>query len=270
MIIDGSTITKGVLEELRVLIKGRDLGLAAVFIGDDPALKKFVDLKKKTAQDIGILFSSYELSSDAPQETVEETMRWLAKDEAMQGILVELPMPENLDTQKILDLIPSGKDVDVLTTAKEKEFYNNTSEILPPAVEALKIVFETHQINPKGKTAVVFGQGRLVGKPISHWLALKGAQVESVDIQTKKPELYSQKADIIITGVGKPDLITEDMIKEDAIVIDFGYGKKGGKMAGDVDYEKVSKKASLITPVPGGMGPLVIAAVLKNLVSLSK
>ena len=130
------------------------------------------------------------------------------------------------------------------------------------------MLFDTYNIDPKGKAAAVFGQGRLVGKPISHWLTAQGAKVNMIDELTTNPEKLSLQADVIISGVGKPGLITADMVRDNAIVIDYGYGKKGKTMAGDVDFENVAKKSSLITPVPGGMGPLVVAAVLKNLVTL--
>jgi len=265
-VIDGKKIAEELLADLKKTIAGRDLRLAAIIIGDDPALKVFVNLKRKAAHAIGIEFSSYMVETPAQ---VMETIQWLSKDPAIQGMLVELPIPRGFNTQKILDAIPVEKDVDVLTSKGEEDFYKNESDILPPAVEALKILMKHQKINPKGKNIAVFGQGRLVGKPISHWLSLQGADVHAIDENTENPESISASADIIISGVGKPGVITANMIQEDAVVIDYGFGKKGSKLAGDVDFETVVKKASLITPVPGGMGPIVVAAVLKNLVQLS-
>ena len=134
----------------------------------------------------------------------------------------------------------------------------------------MKQIFEEHKIEPKGKIAAVFGYGLLVGKPVSHWLANQGATVSVINEFTPEPAELSKKADIIISGVGKPGLIKSDMIKEGAVVIDFGFVSAGEGIAGDVDFEEVSKKASLITPVPGGTGPIVVAAVLKNFVKLIK
>ncbi|MEK7589431.1 MAG: bifunctional 5,10-methylenetetrahydrofolate dehydrogenase/5,10-methenyltetrahydrofolate cyclohydrolase [Patescibacteria group bacterium] len=270
-IIDGQQLAQGALARLKQEIDGKhlELQLAAIIIGDNPALKKFVQLKKKAAQSIGIEFSAYEIAGDATLETIKASMKWLSKDPNTQGILVELPVPEHFNAQEILNLIDPRKDVDVLTSEKEEGFYKNALTILPPAVQALNMVFEKYSINPLGKKAAVFGQGRLVGKPITHWLKSKGAQVFMIDEFTANPEKYSQQAGIIITGVGKPGLITADMVKQDAIVIDYGYSLKGGIVAGDVEFKKVAKKASLITPVPGGMGPLVIVAVLENLVRLN-
>lgn len=274
MIIDGTTIANTVLGKLAEDIRnsGKELHLAAVVVGDEPGLSKFVELKKKAAESIGIQFSFYKFEGDAEEKQGEviDALKFLAGDPSASGILVELPLPSGWDTQKILDLVPGAKDVDVLSTSAQEDFYNDRVKILPPAVGALKMVCDEHKISLKGKKIAVFGQGMLVGKPIAHWLEQQGASVNRVDEFTKNPEEISKKADIIISGVGKPGLIGADMVKDDAILIDYGFGKKGNKMLGDVDFKSVSKKASLLTPVPGGMGPLVIAAVLENLVELVK
>lgn len=268
-LIDGTQLAKEILNNLKEEIKAlaQPLGLAAVMVGDDPALKKFVELKKKAAHSIGIEFSSYLIEQDASPEQIAETMGWLAKDDDIHGILVELPVPKGFDVQAILDLIPRSKDVDVLTTSGEADFYKDRSIILPPAVQALAFVLESYEIDLTGRKVAIVGQGRLVGKPITHWVTQHGAQVFMIDELTDQPGVFTRQADIIISGVGKPGIITADMVKDDAIVIDYGYGA-GGK--GDVDFEAVAKKALLITPVPGGMGPLVIAGVLKNLITLSE
>ncbi len=273
MNIDGTTIANKVLGQVTEEIRnsGKELHLVAVVVGDDPGLKKFVELKKKAAESIGIQFSAYKFDGDAEkQKEVVATLKFLADDPSVNGILIELSLPPGWDTQKILDLVPDAKDVDVLSSLAQKDFYNNTAKILPPAVGALKMVIDEHKVSLKGKRVAVFGQGMLVGKPIAHWLKQQGATVDRIDENTPNPERYSLNADVIISGVGKPGLIREDMVKDDAILIDYGFGKKGSKMLGDVNFEAVSKKASLITPVPGGMGPLVIAAVLQNLVELGK
>lgn len=272
MNIDGTTIANKVLGQVAEEIRnsGKEFHLAAIVVGDDSGLNKFVELKKKAAESIGIQFSAYKFDGDTEKQgEVVATLKFLADDPSINGILIELPLPSGWDTQKILDLVPDAKDVDVLSSWAQKDFYNNTAKILPPAVGALKMVIDEHKISLKGKRVAVFGQGMLVGKPIAHWLTQQGVTVDPIDEFTKNSEEISQKADIIISGVGKPGLIGADMVKDDAVLIDYGFGKKGSKMFGDVDFESVSKKASLITPVPGGMGPLVIAAVLQNLVELS-
>ena len=175
----------------------------------------------------------------------------------------------------MLNAIPEEKDVDVLSEKSQKIFFAGESKVLPPAVEAVRQIFEEYGVEPKGKKAAVFGQGLLVGKPVSHWLVQQGAVVSVITEHTKEPDKISREADIIVSGVGPirgkgalralaasngvNHLITEGMVKEGAVVIDF---------AKDVDFESVSKKAGLITPPIGGVGPIVVAAVLKNLVEL--
>ena len=270
-IIDGRTLAQKILAEIQVLVSSQNYPpcLAAVRIGNDPALEKFVDLKKKSAERAGIVFTSHGLPEDVSQKEAQDLIVTLSQDPAIQGIFIELPIPAHLDTRQLLDAIDSKKDVDVLSRTHEEQFYNGNSLILPPAVLALQTVLENEHVSVAHKKVAVFGRGRLIGKPISHWLKSQGAEVFEIDENTLAPEEYSRKADIVVSGVGKPDLITSDMIKENAIIIDFGYGRKGDAMVGDVTFSEVFQKASLITPVPGGMGPLVIAAVLKNLIVLS-
>lgn len=263
MIIDGSLIAREARAQVKKLIGDRlePLGLAALIVGNDPGLRQFVKLKKKAAEEVGIQFSVYEFQGDEVDE-VKKTLAWLAQDEGIHGIFAELPMPKTFPQQEILDMIPEAKDVDVLSSALQQKYYQNTASILPPAVGALEYLCDNAHIDLKGKKVAVFGHGMLVGKPIAHWLARQGSTVSIIDKDTKRPEMVSGDADIVISGVGKPGLITGDMIKEEAIVIDYGFSSKG---KGDVDLDTVAPKASLLTPVPGGMGPLVIAAVLANM-----
>ncbi|MBI2064431.1 MAG: bifunctional 5,10-methylenetetrahydrofolate dehydrogenase/5,10-methenyltetrahydrofolate cyclohydrolase [Candidatus Yanofskybacteria bacterium] len=269
MIIDGKQIADEILAELKkeILDKNLNLSLGAVLVGDDPEFKKFVDLKGKVAEKAGIAFTTYKFPKEIKTDELEKSLREII--DWSDGVLVELPLPKHIDQQVVLNEIPVIKDVDVLSDDAQRLFYNNNSKITPPAVEALKIVLEKNHIDLSGKKAVVFGQGILVGKPISYWLEKQGVEVYRIRSTTENPEKLSLEADIVIAGVGKPGLITGEMVKEGAVVIDFGYGKKGGKMVGDVDLGAVSKKASLITPVPGGMGPILVAVVLKNLIKLN-
>ncbi|MDO8591301.1 MAG: bifunctional 5,10-methylenetetrahydrofolate dehydrogenase/5,10-methenyltetrahydrofolate cyclohydrolase, partial [bacterium] len=193
----------------------------------------------------------------------------------------------HINTQYVLNAIPPEKDVDVLSEKTQGAFFVGRSAILPPAVETVKIIFSAiggsalggeGAFNLEGKNCAVFGYGLLVGKPVSHWLASQGATVSIINEFTSNPTELSHQADIIISGVGKPNLITADMVKEGVVVIDFGYNilpeagsdKPEAMIVGDVDFNEVSQKAGWITPVPGGVGPIVIAAVLKNLLALYK
>jgi methylenetetrahydrofolate dehydrogenase (NADP+)/methenyltetrahydrofolate cyclohydrolase len=256
-LIDGKGLADTILNNLKVQIDalGVPLHLAAVCVGGDAGLRSFVKLKQKAAQSVGIEFSSY-FFDGLNSEEVRQTVQYLAADDGVHGIFIELPLPPGWDADALLALIPSEKDVDALTK----------KPLVPePSVRALQYVFQEYGIEPKGMTVVVVGHGRLVGQPIAKWLLARGAIVNVVDEHTVDPDCYAHNASLVITGVGKPGLVTKDWVQEGATVIDFGY--HDGK--GDVDLESVQKKAGLLAPVPGGMGPLLIAAVLENLVTLA-
>ena len=270
-IIDGKAIAGTVIANIRAQAEalGVPLHLVAVCVGTDAALHSFVKLKQKSAQAAGITFSSYFF--DEPNEAeVIKTLDYLAQDETVHGIFVELPLPIGWNRERVLTHIPIAKDVDVISPEGERTFYADTSPILPPAVKALEYVLSECDINLTKTTEATVGQGQLIGRPVAHWLRCQGMQVTSVDVTTPNPEKITAQADLVIAGAGSPDLISRDWIREGAIVIDYGYGRDAsGAITGDVDLASVSKKAVLITPVPGGMGPLVIAAVLENLVTLA-
>ncbi len=263
MIIDGRKIADEILGELAGKIKNlnKPLQLAAVLVGGHPGSRKFLELKKNAAEKTGISFKQYEFAETISTDEFCDEVRKISGDEKNSGVLVELPLPPHIDFQKVLDCIPPEKDVDVLSSASQRKFFGGDFNILPPAAEAVKIIFEKHKINPKGKKTAVFGKGILVGAPISFWLKKLGAKVFEIDEFTRNPGDISKLADIVISGVGKSGLITGDMVKKGAAVIDFGR---------DIDFNSVSKKAALVTPPVGGAGPLVVASVLKNLVALNR
>jgi methylenetetrahydrofolate dehydrogenase (NADP+)/methenyltetrahydrofolate cyclohydrolase len=270
MIIDGRKIADQIIAELAVGIKKlpKSPKMAAILVGDIGGSRHFLELKQKVAEKIGIEYQIYEFPTDISEKELRAKVAEILNDKTIIGVIIELPLPKQINAQEILNLIPENKDADILSQAAQEDFYNNNSKILPPAVEALKIVLEKNNIDIENKICAVFGQGLLIGKPISHWLSQNGAVVLKIDEFTKNPGELSKTADIIIAGVGKPNLVKADMIKNGAIVIDFGYNNLDGKMICDIDFEIVSKNASLITPVPGGMGPIVIAAVFRNLLKI--
>ncbi|MEK7203544.1 MAG: bifunctional 5,10-methylenetetrahydrofolate dehydrogenase/5,10-methenyltetrahydrofolate cyclohydrolase [Patescibacteria group bacterium] len=279
MLIDGKKIAQKILEELKSKTKNleKPLRLVGVLVGDNPELKKFIELKKKAAEEIGVEFRSYEFPENITNSKLREELNKIAKAKVNHGVIIELPLPKHLNTQYLLNTIPEEKDVDVLSQKSQAAFFAGRSKALPPSVETAKQIFQEYSIEPKGKTVAVFGYGLLVGKFVSHWLINQGATVSVITEFTKEPDKISKEADIIVSGVGpirgrdtlralaasngvkKLNLITEDMVKQGAVVIDFGK---------DVDFESVSKKAGLITPPTGGVGPIVVASVLKNLVEL--
>lgn len=257
MIIDGKKMADAWLNDIAVQVRalGEPLHLAAVCVGDDAGLKTFVALKQKAAQSVGIQFSSYFFESN-DEAGMRQTLQYLASDETVDGIFIELPLPPKWNTDSVLALIPPEKDADALTPH---------ARVPAPAVRALQYVLQAHGIRVPGTHAAVVGNGRLVGQPVAQWLREQGAEVSVVDIDTPQPATITASANLVVSGVGKSGLIRGDWIQEGATVIDFGY--EHGK--GDVDTDSVQKKVGLLTPVPGGMGPVVVAAVLENLVTLS-
>jgi len=273
MLINGTQLANAVLDTLANRVRKLDHAphLAAVMVGDDPALRKFIAIKKKAAEAAGIQYSSYVFAGDAKQEEVAQTVRWLARDGTVDGIFIELPLPETLETQTLLDLIPEKKDVDMLTTGSKEAFYADRSGILPPSVRALEMVLAARNVDVRGLRVAVIGRGELVGRPVAHWLAHNGADVESIDIGTPEPHRLTVRADIVVCGAGVPGLVTGDWVRDGALVIDYGFGKRSdGTTAGDVDATTVGPKAAALTPIPGGMGPLVVAALLENVFDVSR
>ena len=270
MIIDGNKIAEDIYDKLKIQVKENNLKLrlALVMVGENPSSRKFLELKKKAAEAIGIEAKIYYFPTTLTTRKLREEIVKLAKVKNINGIVIELPLPDGINTQSVLNAISEEKDVDVLSQKAQGSFFLGRSKILPPAVEAIKIVFKKHIIEFKGKTCAIFGYGLLVGKPIAYWLMAQGVTVTVINEHTPEPERYSRLADIVISGVGKPGLIKDDMIKEKAVVIDFGYQQSDRGVVGDVDYESVRKKTRLITPVPGGVGPIVVAAVMKNLITI--
>lgn len=269
-LINGREIADAVLLGLSAQVSalGVPVHLAAVCATQDKGLGAFVRIKQRAAQSIGIEFSSYFFAAD-DERGARQTMEFLAADDSVHGIFVELPLPSSWNSQELLALIPHSKDVDVLTSEAQREFTADRAMVLPPSVRALEYVLEEYAIPTKNLHAAVIGAGGLVGRPVAHWLKRQGARVDIIDIDTEHPEKISQTADLIIAATGSPGLVTADWIHDGATVIDYGYGKRGYEYVGDVDAESVQKKAGLLTPVPGGMGPLVVAAVLENLLTLA-
>lgn len=264
MLINGKELAKEILNEAsQKIVSQKKLGhkfrMVGVLVGDNPSAKKFLELKKSAAEKVGIEFKIREFPENVTTRDLRKEIVDIGKAELNTGIIVELPLPPHINTQYILNAIPEDKDVDVLSQKSQGAFFAGRSKILPPSVEVTKIIFDKYNIEPKGKNCVVFGYGLLVGKPVSHWLAAQGATVSTVNEFTSNPKSFALNADIIVSGVGKPNLITADMVKDGVVVIDFGQ---------DVDLESVSAKASLVTPPTGGVGPLVIATVMKNLIKL--
>ncbi len=231
--------------------------------------EKFLEQKKKFGGAIGVDVRIYEYPSDISTSRLRKKVSEIVHIKENTGLIIQLPLPKEINTQYILDAITPDKDPDMLSSKSIGLFSSGRTKILPPVTGAVKYIFEKNGVEPKGKRAVVIGAGRLVGKPVSTWLIQLGATVTVIDEHEADPTLHTLDADIIVSGVGLPHLIKADMVKDGAVVIDCGTSEANGKLAGDVALD-VAGKASLFTPVPGGVGPLTVAMLFKNLVELAK
>ena len=270
IILDGNKLSQKILNKLAEKIKGKklDIHLAVVLVGQNLVSKSYIAKKREASEKIGIKFSFHEFSDEVSQSNLEIEIRRLVEDEDISGIVIQLPLPKNIELEDILNLVPHNKDPDMLSKDSFDKFQNKKSEILPPVVSGIKQLLEEYDIDILNKNIVVVGKGRLVGKPLSVWLKNMGADFQILDKQTEDISAYTKNADIIISGTGSIGIIKNDMIKSGAVLIDAGTSSEGGEIKGDID-KNAYEKASFVAPVPGGVGPMTIACLLDNLVKLN-
>lgn len=271
MIIDGKKLAEEIKTELKteVLKLGKNIRLAVVQAGEDKVTEKFLEQKKRFGKEIRADVRVYDLPEDITTNKLREKLAEIVHIKENTGVIVQLPLPKQINTQYILDGIIPEKDPDMLSSKSVGLFSSGRSKILPPVVGAIKHIFDKNNVEVKGKKVTVLGAGRLVGKPVAAWLIGQGAAVTVIDENTADPTLHTMDADIIISGVGEPNLIGPQMVKRGVVAVDCGTSEEAGKLLGDFD-PKVAEKASLFTPVPGGVGPLTVAMLFKNLVELTK
>ncbi|MDO8473979.1 MAG: bifunctional 5,10-methylenetetrahydrofolate dehydrogenase/5,10-methenyltetrahydrofolate cyclohydrolase [bacterium] len=276
-ILDGAKLADRILKDLKKKKRSKDLSLAVVQVGNNQASLKYIAEKEKVAKDLGIGFRLMLYPSTVSQATLMKAVGKIGKDKKISGMIVQLPLPKHLDTQPILDAIPQYKDVDVLSSLSFAEFVFGTFPVLPPTVAAISLLLKQVKKKLEGTQVAVVGAGRLVGLPVSLWLAQQGAIVSLIQKGTRNASQFIKKADIVISGVGKAGLIIGSMIKRGAVVIDAGTSVESGpstslrvkKIHGDVDFKSVSKKAGYLSPVPGGVGPLTVVCLFQNLFELT-
>lgn len=271
MIIDGKKLADEIKTSLKDEVSkiGENLRLAVIHVGDDLVTAKFLEQKKKFGSAIGVNVRVYNFPNDITTSKLREKVSEIVHIKENTGVVIQLPLPKDINTQYLLDAITVEKDPDMLSSKSIGAFSSGKSKILPPVVGAIDHIFKKNNINPKGKIVSVIGTGRLVGKPAAIWLINQGATVTAIDENTTDPTLFTSNADIIISGVGLPKLIKAGGVKDGVIAIDCGTSEEKGRLAGDMD-PAVAEKASLFTPVPGGVGPLTVAMLFKNLVELAK
>ncbi len=244
-----------------------------VLVGDDPASKQYVQMKAKNAESVGIKFHNANFPASITTEELIKEIEILNKIENMCGIIVQLPLPEHLDKQVILDSINPELDVDCLGQVRTEKFYNNyggENDLGFPTAVSCMALLDSINLDLTDKKIVVLGYGNLVGKPVAALLKFRSLNPEIVRSKTENKEELIKEADIIISGMGKGKYITGDMIKEGAILIDAGTSEDGGAIVGDIDLESVKNVASYVSPVPGGVGPVTVAMLLKNVLTVAK
>jgi methylenetetrahydrofolate dehydrogenase (NADP+)/methenyltetrahydrofolate cyclohydrolase len=269
-IIDGkrvaSQIKENIVAEVRSLKQktGKTPGLAVVLVGDDHASAVYVRTKNKTCKNLG--FQSFEniLPANTSESTLLGLIDELNKDERVSGILVQLPLPSHISSYKILEAINPQKDVDGFHLENIGRLVTGNATFKPCTPEGIIQLLDHYKVDVEGKNAVVLGRSNIVGKPISLLLLERNATVTICHSRTKNLSAITKSADILIAAIGKPNFVTDDMVKDDVVIIDVGINRVNDKLIGDVDYQSVSKKASLITPVPGGVGPMTIAVLMAN------
>jgi len=268
MVIDGKALAEEILEKLKEERKKyQKIKVASFLIGKDEEKLSFLKVKKAFAAKLDIDFRIYELPENLSRKKLRKYIHQIVKSPLVRGAIIQLPIPEKYPTQYFLNSIPENKDIDCLSSKLLGKFFTNFSVIKPPAVEVVDFLKNKFNLDFGGKIALVVGYGRLVGKAISHYLANEKATVIIAQSQSNLNE-YLKIADIIVSGVGKANLIND--CKKGAVLIDFGYSKENGKIFGDINFEKVKDKASLITPTPNGTGPILVAKLFENLFKLMK
>ena len=271
-IIDGKNLAKNIRESLKDEVKELKNAeiypkLAVIMVGDDKASKVYVKNKSKACEDVGIAYEEYLLPASTKMQELLELIEKLNNDETIHGILVQSPLPNGLDANEAFRTISPKKDVDGFHPINVGKLSLNQDCFISCTPYGIIKMLESYNVPIEGANAVIIGRSNIVGKPLAKCLLNKNATVTVCHSKTKNLKEHTQNADIVISAIGKPKFVTEDMIKEGTVVIDIGINRgEDGKLTGDVDFEKVSKKASYITPVPGGVGPMTIAMLMNNVI----
>ncbi len=275
-IIDGKELAKKVRKDLRSDVKklkekGINPKLAVIMVGDDPGSQVYVKNKSKACEKVGIEFEEFLFDSDTSEETLLEVIQKLNSDDSIHGILLQSPVPKHININKAFRTILPEKDVDGFNPINVGNLSIGEDAFISCTPYGIVKMLEEYNIETVGKNAVILGRSNIVGKPMIQCMLNKNSTVTVCHSKTKNIEEIIRNADIVIAAIGKPQFVKADMVKDGAVVIDVGINRlENGTIVGDVDYENVAKKASYITPVPGGVGPMTIAMLLTNVVKAAK
>ena len=269
-IIDGKKVSSHIKDNIAAEVKilknktGKTPGLAVVLVGDDPASAVYVKNKNKTCKNIGFQSFEHILSENTSEDKLLNLINELNNDDQVNGILVQLPLPSHISSKTILVSINPQKDVDGFHLENVGRLVTGNALFKPCTPAGIIKLLDEYKIEIEGKNAVIIGRSNIVGKPVSFLLLERNATVTICHSRTKDLPSITRSADILIAAIGKPNFVSLDMVKNNAVVIDVGINRLDGKLVGDVDFASVSKQASLITPVPGGVGPMTIAMLMEN------
>ena len=272
IIIDGKEFSKKILEEIsneqKEIVEKKNLrpaGLAVIIVGENPATQVYVRNKTRACEKVGFYSETIKLEENISENDLIKKIEELNENDKIDGILVQLPLPKHIDELKVINSIKPEKDVDGFSNVNVgKMVIGDESGFLSCTPYGIMQLLEGYDIDVDGKDVVVVGRSNIVGKPMAMMLIQKGATVQVCNSRTKDLSKKLKKADIIVVAVGVPRMIKATDVKEGVVVIDVGINRVDGKLCGDVNYEDVAQKASYITPVPGGVGPMTIASLIKN------
>ncbi len=276
ILMDGKQLSKKIRHNLKIECDKLKQGgikpkLAVIMVGNDNASKIYVKNKSKACEEVGIEFEEFLLDEKISQQELENLIEELNQNENIHGILLQSPIPKNLDINRAFEKISPSKDVDGFNPVNVGKLALNKDTFVSCTPYGIMKIFEEYNIDLSGKHAVIIGRSNIVGKPLIQCILNKNATVTICHSKTKNLEKHTIEADVLVSAIGKPNFITADMVKDDAIVIDVGINRtKEGKVVGDIDFENVEKKASYITPVPGGVGPMTIAMLINNVIKAAK
>lgn len=274
-IIDGKLVSAKVKEQVRNEVaalkeQGITPGLAVIIVGDDPASRVYVNNKKKACADVGFYSEEYALPAETTMEQLLGLIDELNTCKDINGILCQLPLPKHLDEKEVINRIDSSKDVDAFSPVNVGKITIGEYDFLPCTPAGVMELLAHYNISAEGKNCVVIGRSNIVGKPMALLLLHQNGTVTVCHSRTQNLADVCKNADILVAAVGKANFVTADMVKDGAVVIDVGMNRLDGKLCGDVKFDEVSKKASYITPVPGGVGPMTIGMLMKNTLKAAK
>lgn len=276
VIIDGKELAKKIRENLKIEceeLKKKNINskLAVIMVGEDPASKVYVRNKSRACEYVGIEYEEYLLDANTTQKKLIELIEKLNKDKKVNGILLQSPIPSNLDINEAFRTISPEKDVDGFNPVNVGKLVLNQDTFVSCTPYGIMKMFEKYNIDLTGKNVVILGRSNIVGKPLIHCCLNKNATVTSCHSKTQNLAQKAKEADVLISAIGKANFITADMVKDGSVVIDVGINRlDNGKITGDVDFESVKEKASYITPVPGGVGPMTIAMLMNNVIKATR